>query len=253
MSVPNSFKDLFGTQATDYAQFRPKYPKALFEYLASLTKEHELVWDCGTGSGQAAVELAQFYKSVRATDPSEKQLANAEKNSRVTYQQASAEKSPLQDHSADLITVAQAFHWFQHEQFFHEAKRVLKPGGAVAVWGYNLCKVTPEIDKLVFELYETILGPYWEPQRKLVEEEYRNCLFPLREVTPPRLKMSAHWSVEHLIGYLGTWSSLQTFIKRNGTNPLEEIAPRILERWGAQKTLEIQWELALRVGFTPIT
>jgi ubiquinone/menaquinone biosynthesis C-methylase UbiE len=243
-----SFKDLFGTQATDYAQYRPRYPKALFEYLASLTKEHELAWDCGTGNGQAAVELARFYKSVRATDPSEKQLANAEKNSRITYWQAPAEKSPLGDHSADLVTVAQAFHWFQHEQFFHEVKRVLKPGGAVAVWGYNLCQISPEIDELVQELYEDILGPYWEPQRKLLEEEYRNCLFPIQEIKSPHLEMNAQWSVEHLIGYLGTWSSLQTFIKKNGTNPLEAMAPKIIKTWGVNQPRLIQWDLALRVG-----
>ena len=245
-----SFKDLFGTQATDYAQYRPRYPKALFDYLASLTKEHELAWDCGTGNGQAAVELAQFYKSVLATDPSEKQLANAEKNSRITYQQAPAEKSPLEDHHADLVTVAQAFHWFQHEQFFHEVKRVLKPGGAVAVWGYNLCKISPEIDVLVHELYEGILGPYWEPQRKLVEEEYRNCLFPVQEIKPPHFEMNAQWSVEHLIGYLGTWSSLQTFIKKNGANPLEAMAPKIIKTWGVNQPRLIQWDLALRVGLT---
>jgi ubiquinone/menaquinone biosynthesis C-methylase UbiE len=245
-----SFKDLFGKQATDYALFRPRYPKPLFQYLTSLTKEHDLAWDCGTGNGQAAVELAQFYKSITATDPSEKQLANIEKNSKVTYQLASAEHAPLQNQSVDLVTVAQAFHWFQHDLFFNEVNRVLKPGGALAVWGYNLCKITPELDLVILELYETILGPYWEPQRKLIEEGYKNCFFPLREVTPPSFEMSAEWSVEHLIGYLGTWSSLQTFIKKNGKNPLEEITPEIIKTWGVKKTRTVRWELIIRVGFT---
>lgn len=243
-----TFKDLFSIQATDYAKFRPRYPDALFTYLASLTPAHESAWDCGTGNGQAAVELAKFYDKVIATDPSEKQLASAEKNPKVTYTQGSAEKTPFQEHSMDLVTVAQAFHWFKHEEFFAEVRRVLKPSGVVAIWSYNLCEITPEIDRVVHVLYADILGPYWEKERKLVEEGYKNCIFPVNALTPPRFEMTAEWGFEHLIGYLGTWSSLQTFIKKNGVNPLEDLAPRLQQAWAGAKTHTVRWELSLRVG-----
>lgn len=242
--------ELFSTQSTEYAKFRPHYPEELYAYLSSLTAEHRLAWDCGTGSGQAAVKIADYYEKVFATDPSEKQLQNAEQRDNIHYEAGRAEGSSLPDHSADLITVAQAFHWFDHPQFFKEVRRVLKPGGTLAVWSYNFCKIAPAIDAAVYHFYEPVLGPYWEKQRKLVEEGYANCEFPLKELKPPTFSMTAQWKVEHLIGYLSTWSSLQTYIKKNGTNPLEATANELRALWndGSEKT--VNWTLALRVGHT---
>jgi SAM-dependent methyltransferase len=243
-----NFASLFSTQASDYAQFRPRYPEELFSYLASISPSKDLVWDSGTGSGQAAVMLASHFRSVIATDPSEKQLLNAEKNPRVIYKQASAEAAPLEPQSADLITAAQAFHWFNHERFFQEAKRVLKPQGVVAIWTYNLCKIAPEIDQIIEKFYGQILGPYWEKERQLVEEGYRKSIFPLNELSPPEFQMKAEWTFEHLIGYLGTWSALQAYIKKNGQNPLEPLARSIHEVWDDQRTRLVSWELSMRVG-----
>ena len=151
----------------DYAAYRPRYPRQLFEYLGSLCSERELVWDCGTGNGQAATELAGFFQRVVATDISEPLLKLAEQHPRVQYLQASAEKSPLETASADLVTVAQAFHWFKHADFYKEVSRVLKPGSPLAIWCYELCTVAPEIDAIVMDLYKNTLGDrYWEPGKK---------------------------------------------------------------------------------------
>jgi SAM-dependent methyltransferase len=247
-SIPETPKDLFSVQSTDYAKFRPRYPEDLFLYLVSLTNENRLAWDCGTGNGQAAVELAEYFDSVIATDPSEKQLLNAEKNPKVIYKKASAEESPLEARSADLVTVAQAFHWFKHDEFFREVKRVLKPEGILGIWTYNLCQVTPAVDAVVQHFYQDILGPYWEKERKLVEEGYRKSAFPFKEVKPPQFAMEANWSIEHFIGYLGTWSALQTYIKKNGENPLEATALELRKAWGEDESRLIRWELSLRVG-----
>lgn len=242
------FKDLFSTQAADYAQFRPRYPAKLFEYLSTLSLQKHKVWDCGTGNGQAAVELAKFFDSVIATDASEKQIFSAEHNSKVNYQLAPAEHSPLPDQSVDLITAAQAFHWFKHEAFFEEVRRVLRPDGAIAIWCYAICTVNPKVDQAVHGLYEGVLANYWEPERRFVEEGYRNNSFPFDELVPPAFEMRVDWSVDQLLGYFGTWSSLQSYVKKNGHNPLEEHAPLIREAWGTQKTREVRWPLFLRVG-----
>jgi SAM-dependent methyltransferase len=244
----SEFKDLFSGQATDYAKFRPNYPASLFEYLASVVGEHDLVWDCGTGNGQAAIRLAERFQKIIATDPSEKQISSATPHAQVEYRVGAAEKSPLGDHSAILITVAQAFHWFRQDEFFHEVKRVLKPGGVLAIWCYELAKITPEIDRVVDHLYRGILGGYWEKERRLVEEGYRKVVFPLLELTPPKLEMTAQWSLAPLVGYLGTWSALQTFIKKNGQNPLEAIFPELKKAWGEVPLREVRWELGIRVG-----
>ena len=161
-----TFKDHFSDQASDYARFRPNYPHELFAYLGSLVLARECAWDCGTGSGQAAVALAEFFDRVVATDASEKQILSATKSSRVEYPIAPAENSGLSSHSLDLIAVAQALHWFDLDAFYMEAKRVLKPDGILAVWCYGLLEIGPEIDAIINRFYREIVGPYWPPERK---------------------------------------------------------------------------------------
>jgi ubiquinone/menaquinone biosynthesis C-methylase UbiE len=243
-----AFKDLFSKQSGDYAKFRPRYPASLFDYLASLAPSRGLVWDCGTGNGQAAVELAKFFDRVIATDPSEKQIASAEKNPRVEYRVGPAEASGLEAGSVDLVTAAQAFHWFKQDAFFAEVKRVARPGGVLAFWCYELAKMTPEIDAVVWRLYNDILGPYWEKERKLVEEGYASARVPFKELKTPRFEMTARWSFEHLVGYLGTWSSLQTYRKKHDDDPLAALVPELKSAWGGVKEREARWQLAVRVS-----
>ncbi|PWU16783.1 MAG: SAM-dependent methyltransferase [Bdellovibrio sp.] len=241
-----NFKDLFSTQSTDYAKFRPTYPEALFGFLASLSAEHRLAWDCGCGNGQASVQLAGHFDQVVATDPSEKQLAGAVAREKVKYETGTAEESSLADRTVDLITTAQAFHWFKQDRFFDEVRRVAKPSGVLAVWCYGLCRITPQVDAVVGYLYNDILDGYWEPERKLVEEGYRNVQFPFKPISPPLFEMRAEWNFEHTIGYLGTWSALQTFVKKNGSNPLEPLASDLYKAWGGAATLPVTWDLAVR-------
>jgi len=242
------FKDLFSTQAGDYARFRPRYPNALFKQLAKLCSAHELVWDCGTGNGQAALALAPHFKKVIATDPSEKQLKEAAADPKVEYRVASAEKSSLETGSADLITVAQAFHWFSQPEFFAECSRVAKPGCLLAVWCYELAEITPEVDRVVMSLYRDTLGPYWEKERRLVEEGYRNEQFPFTELTPPKSSMGAEWTLPDLIGYLGTWSAFQKYYKEKGFDPRVPLMPNFLRAWGDQHTPKnVSWPLSLRL------
>jgi ubiquinone/menaquinone biosynthesis C-methylase UbiE len=243
-----TFKDLFSGHAQDYAKFRPLYPRALFEYLAQLSPRRERVWDCGTGNGQAALALADFFQEVIATDPSDKQLAAAAARPNVRYIRCSAEKSELASSSADLITVAQAFHWFKHAEFFEEVKRVARPDAHLAIWSYDLCKVSPEFDEAIRVLYEVTLGDrYWEPERKHVQEGYRSILIPFQELPERPFAMSADWSFEQLIGYFGTWSALQKYIQQNGSNPLEAMREKLKSAWGEVERRQIIWPLSVRV------
>jgi ubiquinone/menaquinone biosynthesis C-methylase UbiE len=248
MPQTTEFKDLFSRQSTDYAKFRPHYPDTLFQYLASLTNDHSTAWDCGTGNGQAAVKLAEHFQRVIATDPSAKQISSATPHSKVEYRVGSAEKTTFDNHSIDLITVAQAFHWFKHDDFFAEAERILRPKGVLAFWCYELCTITPEIDAVVMKLYQGVLGSYWEPERKLVEAGYKSIQMPMQEITPPAFEMKAEWNLEHLVGYLSTWSALQTYIQKNQSNPLEASFNDLKNAWGDVGLRPVRWELALRVG-----
>ncbi len=136
------FKDHFSQQAGDYAKYRPDYPEALFEFLAKTARGHELAWDVGTGNGQAALGLTKYFDRVLATDPSEKQIQNAVRHAQISYSVASSVQTNVPSRNVDLITVAQALHWFDFNAFYREARRVLKPDGLIAVWCYGLNEIT---------------------------------------------------------------------------------------------------------------
>ena len=201
-----TFKDHFSKQAADYAIFRPCYPQELFDYLGSIASSRQLAWDCGTGSGQAAVGLALVFDRVIATDASEKQFANAEPHERVEYRVAPAENSRVESGTVDLIVVAQALHWFDLDRFYAEARRVLKSDGVLAASAYNLLHINPVIDEVVNRYYYEVVGPFWPQERKLVEQ-FDNLPFPFHEIDPPKFEMTAQWNLDHLVGYLRTWSS----------------------------------------------
>jgi SAM-dependent methyltransferase len=243
------FKDNFSKQSSAYARFRPKYPDRLFEFLASLCREHELAWDCATGNGQSAVPLARLFDSVVATDASEKQLANAERHPRIEYRVAPAERSGLPSGAADLITVSQAMHWFRIDEFWTEAKRVLRPEGVIAVWCYVFVEITAEIDAVVNRYYSDIVGPYWDFERKLVEDGYQSLDFPFAEVEAPNFAIETSWSLSHLIGYLQSWSASQKFIAANNLDPTELIAADLAAKWGNSPDVRpVRWPLRMRVG-----
>jgi len=242
----NQFKDHFSKQAADYATFRPRYPKELFRWLRSIAPARELAWDCATGSGQAAVELAQIFEGVIATDASEEQIANAERHPRVEYRVATAEQSGLQARSVDLVTVAQALHWFDREKFETETRRVLKPGGSVAAWAYKLATVSPAIDAIVNRYYSEVLGPYWPAERVLVEK-FEELPFGFEQISAPSFGMTAEWSVAHLLGYLRTWSATQRFMAAENRDPLEDVEEELRRTWG-EESRRVVWPLTVKAG-----
>lgn len=243
------FKDRFSGHASEYVQFRPRYPDELFEYLAEVAPDRLLAWDCATGNGQAAFDLGGFFQRVVATDASEKQIANANQHERIHYSVATSEKSGLDARSASLVTIAQALHWVDADLFFNEVKRVLKPGGVLAIWCYNLVKVSPAIDALLEKFYRETVGPYWDPERHLVETGYRTIAFPFVELQPPTFQMRAHWSLDHLLGYLRTWSATQGFVAARGFDPVISLGKQLARLWGVPADKKsVRWPLSIRVG-----
>lgn len=244
-----SFKDHFSAHAAVYAQFRPRYPQELFRYLASIAPGRECVWDCATGNGQAAVGLAQHFRRVLATDASTEQIANAEQVEGVDYRVASAESSGLESASVDLVTVAQALHWFDIPAFFAEARRVLKPNGIVAAWTYALMSVSPEIDSVVETYYRHTTAGFWPPERELVEAGYGSIVFPFEEIAPPVFEIQERWTREQVFGYLRSWSATQKLIAAGGNKPVTALGKKIAEFWpDADVQRLVRWPLRVRVG-----
>ena len=243
------FKDHFSPQAGSYAKFRPSYPNELYAWLAEQVAQKDHAWDCATGSGQAAVALAQYFDQITATDASDSQLKNALAHPKVTYRTAPAEASGHADHSVDLVTVAQALHWFHFERFYAEVRRVLRPNGLLAVWSYGFYKTSPELDQLSEHYADGILGPYWPPERKIVDAGYQTISFPFQRISTPAFAMTAEWTFEHLMGYLTTWSSRKNYVQEHGNCPLEPLRKDFEAAWGdLNQTRTITWPLALLVG-----
>jgi len=201
MRSTHSFKDHFSGHAASYAEARPTYPQELFRFLAELSPAHDCAWDCATGNGQAAGALSAYFDRVVATDASAQQIREARANDHVEYRVAPAEGSGLAPDSIGLITVAQALHWFDIDQFFKEAQRVLLPAGVLAVWCYGHCSVAAEVDGLLRDIY-TSVDDYWPPERDIVESKYSDIVLPLAEIACPSYALKTEWTVQQMMAYI---------------------------------------------------
>jgi SAM-dependent methyltransferase len=248
-----NFKDHFSRLAANYASFRPRYPPSLFDYLAQSCRQRECAWDCACGSGQATLDLAARLACVIATDASAAQVAAAPPHPHVRYRVASAAASGLGSASVDIVTVAQALHWFELAPFYAEVERVLRPGGVLAVWTYGVVHVAGEsIDRLLQEFYWLTMRPYWPAERRLVESGYRTLLFPYAELTPPAFDMQEHWSLQQLIGYVRSWSATARYVEQNRADPAALLEQSLQPGWGDPDSLRrISWPLSVRIGVKP--
>jgi SAM-dependent methyltransferase len=245
----NAFQDHFSRGADRYARFRPRYPSELYDHLARSAPDCRRAWDCGTGSGQAAVGLAGFFDRVIATDASVAQVAHRERHPHVDYAIGLAESAPLAEASVDVVTAAQALHWFDLDGFYREARRVLVPDGVVAVWCYTLPTIVPPVDDIVRRFHRDVVGPYWPDARQRVEKRYATISFPFDELEATRFSATADWTLEQLLGYLGTWSASARYRRARGTEPVAEIAPAVEGAWGDPSSRRrVVWPLHLRAG-----
>jgi len=262
---------LFDKQARDYANGRPQYPPELFSFIAKHTPHRRLVWDVGTGSGQAALALSEIFESVIATDVSEQQISYAPRRPNIKYAVTpramsleELESTVGAEGSVDLVTVAMALHFFDLETFYGQVKHVLKkPGGVFAAWGYNRqAVVNPSVDRVFQDLYRAS-DPFWTPARQLVDGEYATIDFPFRSVVQEGSEEEGasstaaikFWATKEL-GFEGyqslirSWSAYQ-IAKGKGVELLDdEIVARLKEAWGAsgEEVKTVSWPLFLRIG-----
>ncbi len=248
------FQDHFGSVARRYAAHRPTYPPELFAWLADRSAHRDLAWDCATGTGQAALALAEHFSEVVATDASPSQIEAASPRDNVTYRVAPADASGLPGQSADLITVAQALHWFDLDRFYAEARRVLKPDGLLAVWTYGVFRVegadTAAVQGALDRFYRETVGPCWPPERRHVEDGYATLPFPFTELAAPDLAMALDWTLADLAGYLRSWSATSRYQQQYGVDPVQGLTEELAPLWGGGP-LRVIWPLSVRIGRLP--
>jgi ubiquinone/menaquinone biosynthesis C-methylase UbiE len=243
------FKDYFSTQSEIYLRSRPTYPDELFKFLTSLAPATDLVWDCATGNGQAAVSLSNYFKKVIATDASEQQIKNVIQHERVNYSVALAENSGIKSNTVDLVTIASALHWMDFNMFYKEVSRVLKPRGVFAAWACVDYYIDDTINPIAMHLSHEILADYWPPEANYIDNHYRDIPFPFKAIETPEFKTSVIGNLEFVIGNMYSWSGTQRYIKANGKDPVELVKKQLESAWGdASKTREIKWDIVLKAG-----
>jgi hypothetical protein len=241
-------KDYFSEHAKIYAAFRPTYPKDLYGFIYKHLKEKQCAWDCATGNGQVAHVLAKEFKQVYATDISKQQIEQAAQESNIHYSVSAAESTNFPNHRFDLITVGQALHWFQTDQFYQEVNRTGKKEGLVAVWGYALLTVSPAIDLMFMDFYNNIVGPYWDEARRLIENKYKTVPFPFKQIETPEFEIEVRWNRDQFSGYLTSWSATQKFMKVNGYNPVDKFMFELAPLWTATEIKSVKFPVFLKLG-----
>ena len=243
------FADQFSSHAGDYARFRPRYPLALFRYLASLVPRHHLAWDAGTGSGQAALGLAAHFDRVVATDASAEQVARAVPHERIEYRVERAEDVSLAPGSVDLVTVAVAVHWFDFDAFYRAVHRVGAEHGVIAVWTYEDAVIDPAIDPLLQRYDRNVLAGYWHERISYIYDRYESLPFPFAELSRPSFELAAEWDLPQLIGFLHSWSGARRYMERRGGDPVESIRDELNAAWGdPSRCRTVRWPLHFRIG-----
>ena len=241
-------KDNFSAQSGEYAKYRPLYPEALFAYIEQTVSQKQAAWDCGTGNGQVAHALSQFFQHIEATDISQAQIDNAAQAPNIHYSLQPAEKTTFSDGFFDAVVVAQAIHWFNFQQFYAEVKRVAKADAILFVVGYGMLTISEPIDRVIDHFYTSVIGDYWDKERRYVDEHYRTIPFPFTELPAPQFANTVHWTLNHLVGYLSTWSAVQHFIRQNGFNPVDQLHQELQQHWPEETIYEVRFPLLLRVG-----
>jgi ubiquinone/menaquinone biosynthesis C-methylase UbiE len=247
---PETNSQIFGSVSDQYARYRPTYPAALFEWLARVAPRRQRVWDCACGSGQASADLAGHFDEVWATDVSANQIALAMPRPRIRYQVAPAEDCGLPAASCDLVTVAQALHWFDFERFYAEARRVGRRDGILAVWTYAPPVLgVPELQARFADFYRDVVGSYWTPERVHVESAYRTLPFPFTRLAAPEFAVTLEWTLADVLGYVRSWSANVKYREAHGVGPEGLLASALEPEWGSSTTrIPISFALTVLAG-----
>jgi hypothetical protein len=240
--------DNFSRQAKLYAKYRPSYPDELYDFILGHLQHQQTAWDCGTGSGQVASQLADHFEHVFASDISEGQLRHAPQKPNIEYLKVPAEDSGLPENSCDLITVAQAIHWFDFDGFYAEVKRTAKKDALLAVIGYGIVQTNEQLNPLIDKFYNYAFGCYFNDNRRYVDEHYQKIPFPFEEIDTPEFSISYKWSRDELEGYFNSWSTVQKFKENDGFNPVDNFMDELNPFWKKDERKKVTFPVFLRLG-----
>jgi ubiquinone/menaquinone biosynthesis C-methylase UbiE len=224
--------------AGEYVRSRPDYPAAAFTivreaYEAARAASPTLAApgdavaaDIATGSGQFARGLARSFGTVIGIDALSSQVEAGKAAApapNISFRLGTAEATGLPDASVDILTTAEALHWFDIPAFYAEAARVLKPGGLIVIAGYRSSAIVNNAaaDAAFQEVWGPILAPYWHPRVTIMEALYRGHEPPASlfdEVTRHDgvLRIHRRWSAEQTTAFARSWSGYAAYLDAHG-------------------------------------
>lgn len=238
----------FNQESDKYFLNRPRYPLELYRLTRDNCRKRDTAWDCACGNGQVSIDLIPYFSKIEATDINENQLKNSFNDSRISYSLQNSEVTNFPALYFDAVCVAQALHWLDTEKYFAEVKRVLKPGGLFACWGYSFFHVNEEIDTVIRSRLLERIDPYWSAQNRILHNRYRDIAFPFRKLNLPEIKMAVQWNLNQLLAYLETWSAVKLYREKEQKNIIEELRPLLLQKWDSNENREISMDFFYYMG-----
>jgi len=249
VSGASSPADHFSSVSAAYSAFRPRYPAALIDYFASLAPRRGIAWDCGAGSGQATVDIARRFEFVVGTDLSADQLARASKGPGIGWAACSAERAAIRSNTIDAIAVAQALHWFAHDAFYSEVKRVASgPDAAIVSWTYAAPRMDGDVGEVLRRFMFEDIGSYWPPERKYVDSEYRTIPFPFERIAAPPFALENDWTLPQIVGYMRSMSATARYMKARGGDPVVAVEAELHTIWRDTAARRIVWPVIVLAG-----
>lgn len=240
--------DNFSQQAEYYSKYRPAYPKKMYDFIFRHVQKKQTAWDCGTGSGQVASYLADYFKKVFASDISTEQLSFAPQKEQIIYKNVPAEDTGFPAGVFDLITVAQAIHWFDFDRFYREVNRTARDGATLAVIGYGIIQINERLNPIIERFYDYAFGNYFGENRAYIDKHYQTILFPFEEIKTPMFSTTLAWKLKDLEGYVNSWSSVQKFKEQEGFNPADDFIEEVKSVWGFEEVKEVIFPVFMRMG-----
>lgn len=245
-------RNWFHQGGSAYARFRPEYPPALVQFLASKSPGRAFAADIGCGSGQLTVQLAEHFGQVAGIDSSIMQITHANTHPRVKYACAPAEQLPLASHSTQLVTAAQAVHWFDLPRFYEEVRRIAAPQALLALISYGVLQLNDELNPLFTNFYQHKIGPYWPAERRQVDSGYTGLFFPFSEEQPAEFSIHKKWNLHELLGYISTWSAVRHASMAGQHDILQNFASKLAKLWGdPTSSHDMRWPVRIRLGRVP--
>lgn len=238
----------FAKQADLYAKYRPHYPKDMYSFILEHVPQRHAAWDAATGSGQVAGMLAQYFEQVYANDISKEQLSYAPQESNIHYKNTPAEKSGFQSNTFNLITIAQAIHWLDFDQFYNEVRRTAKTNAVLAVIGYGMIRISPLLNPIIDSLYEEAFQQYFNENRTYLDQHYKTIPFPFEEIPSPTFEIAYEWSLDKLSGYFNSWSAIQKIKSEHGHNPTDETISKLKAKLSEPNAIPVSFPVFLRLA-----